>query len=224
MNIQTSLLKFELSNEILYYLHTYHNSTIYSMSSNPKFRLFTDFGYIHSNACDSNDQNHDSHDENWFCSKFLHNSYACSTCKHLRSRVDRYLVSPLRVRNLKFARNLPPLKTLRNSMKKIMLCLKVGIFQFKKPYYNLPYIQQISPQFIIFINISTCGEFQMCGEFYISYSIRALLTLFPPFTSEVHTNGLLHKTYFRNDLLLQWKVIFSSFGRPLKISASQSLL
>ena len=39
------------------------------------------------------------------------------------------------VRNLKFARNLifATSKTLVNSMKKLMLCLKVGIFQFKKP-------------------------------------------------------------------------------------------
>ena len=30
---------------------------------------------------------------------------------------------------------------------------------------NLPYIQQISPQFIYFISLSSCGKFQICGEF-----------------------------------------------------------
>ena len=29
----------------------------------------------------------------------------------------------------------------------------------------------MSPQFIYFISIFTCGEFQICGEFEISYSI-----------------------------------------------------
>ena len=40
-----------------------------------------------------------------------------------------------RVRTLKFARNLKfaTSKTLVNSMKKIMFCLKLGIFQFRKP-------------------------------------------------------------------------------------------
>ena len=39
------------------------------------------------------------------------------------------------VRNLKFTRNLKfaTSKTLVNFMKKVMLCLKIGIFQFKKP-------------------------------------------------------------------------------------------
>ena len=45
-------------------------------------------------------------------------------------------------------------------MNKMMFCLKIGIFQFKN--LNLPVIQQISLQFIYFITISTCGEFQIC--------------------------------------------------------------
>ena len=70
-----------------------------------------------------------------------------------------------RVRNVKFSRNLKfaTCKAFVNSMKKMMLCLKVGIFQFNS--FALLYIQQISPRFILFIGISTCGEFQICDEF-----------------------------------------------------------
>ena len=49
-----------------------------------------------------------------------------------------------------------------------MYYLKIYMFQLKG--LNLLNIQQISPQFIYFISLSTCGEFQICGEFYISYS------------------------------------------------------
>ena len=44
-----------------------------------------------------------------------------------------------RVRNLKFARNLifATSKTLVNFMKKMMFCLKFGIFQFKKPKFTV---------------------------------------------------------------------------------------
>ena len=56
-------------------------------------------------------------------------------------------------------------------MKKMMFCLKIGFFSSKS--LNLLYSQQISPQFMHFISISTCGEFHTCGEFYISYSTIA---------------------------------------------------
>ena len=44
-----------------------------------------------------------------------------------------------RVRNLKFARNLifATSKTLVNFMKKMIFCLKFGIFQFKKPKFTV---------------------------------------------------------------------------------------
>ena len=46
----------------------------------------------------------------------------------------------------------------------MIFCLKIGIFQFKS--LNLLYIQQISPQLIYFISISTCSGFQICGKFF----------------------------------------------------------
>ena len=36
---------------------------------------------------------------------------------------------------------------------------------FSSKSLNLLYSQQISPQFIYFISIFTCGEFHICGEF-----------------------------------------------------------
>ena len=52
-----------------------------------------------------------------------------------------------------------------------MFCLKLGIF-FSSNSISLLYIQQISPQFIYCISVSTCGEF------YISYSITEIISLF----------------------------------------------
>ena len=46
------------------------------------------------------------------------------------------LIDIYSIRNLKFARNLK-FTTLVNSMKKMMLCLKLGIFQFKKPSFTI---------------------------------------------------------------------------------------
>ena len=59
-----------------------------------------------------------------------------------------------RVRNLKFNTS----KTLVNSMMKMMLCLKLGLFHLKN--LDLLYIQQTLTQFTIFISISKCGEFR----------------------------------------------------------------
>ena len=58
-------------------------------------------------------------------------------------------------------------------MKKRYFVLELVVFSSKS--LNLVYIQQISPQFIYFISVSTCGEFQICGEFYIPYSNLSLL-------------------------------------------------
>ena len=57
------------------------------------------------------------------------NKYSCikSTCK------DCPVSGYDRVRNLKFATS----KTLVNFMKKMMFCLKIGIFQFTKPYFTV---------------------------------------------------------------------------------------
>ena len=49
-------------------------------------------------------------------------------------------------------------------------CFVLNLVCSSSKSLNLLYIQQISPQFIYFISLSTCGEFQICGEFYISYS------------------------------------------------------
>ena len=58
-------------------------------------------------------------------------------------------------------------------MKKLYFVLNLVFFSSKS--LNLLNIQEISPQFIYFISISTCSEFQICGEFEISYSIRSNL-------------------------------------------------
>ena len=41
--------------------------------------------------------------------------------------------------------------------------LNLVFFSFKS--LSLLYIQQMSLQFIYFISVSTCGEFQICGKF-----------------------------------------------------------
>ena len=94
-----------------------------------------------------------------------------------------------RVRNLKFATT----KILVNFIKKMMFCLIIGIFQFKS--FDLLYIQQISPELIYFISISTCGEFQICGEFLY----------FLPYRLSIY------------DLDLSLNLISSSFGQVLPI-------
>ena len=48
---------------------------------------------------------------------------------------------------------------------------------FSLEIINLLYIQQISPQFICFISVSTFGEFQICGKFYIFYSKDSYILL-----------------------------------------------
>ena len=65
-----------------------------------------------------------------------------------------------RVRNLKFATS----KTLVNSVMKMMLCLTLCIFNFKK--LNLLYLQQILPQFIILLVFRHVMNFRDVSNFF----------------------------------------------------------
>ena len=74
------------------------------------------------------------------------------------------------VRNLKFARNLKftSSKQVTQFYEKRRFVLNFVFLSSKS--LEFLYIQQISPQFIYFVSISTCGKFQKSAEFYISCS------------------------------------------------------
>ena len=92
------------------------------------------------------------------------------TCSGLLKCKDRVRYMYLKfTRSLKFAMY----KTIGNSMKKMMLCLNLVYFSSKG--IDLLYIQQIPPQFIIFISIFTWGKFQTCDEFQISYYVYVMI-------------------------------------------------
>ena len=51
----------------------------------------------------------------------------------------------------------------------------------------------MSSQFIYFISISTCDEFQICGEFYISYSNKITCFDFTAFCRNLAHISTWHK-------------------------------
>ena len=73
----------------------------------------------------------------WESDKSVHELHICMIKDEVmtRNKIWVMMTFSVRVRNLKFGRNLKfaTHKTLVNFMKKMILSLKLGIFQFKKP-------------------------------------------------------------------------------------------